>query len=337
MSAMHRPGHPALRPRSFCVVVLAIGLVLFALPYPAPGQAKRMVQVALARAPLAVVGPSIVDFVSDCDEDRRPLSAMLGDDAGREVLDLSAPGQELSDSINLAAATINNASIDTVVLPITFSSSYDWTTPPYRKFLFYKMVTPRFAVYDASDMREFWHGLSGAERRVVGAYTFEGRRYGDYNSISATMFAREKAGARCPEVATHDRDFTRSYFWWTHLAQEENKALYPLVGNLARLLARDGKRLAVVVLPDDLQLLDALQPGWAAAVRDRQRDLVAGLRAVGAPVLDLSADFDEGEFSTEWCACAHLNERGRRHLSRAVTAALATDRGPPTLLGKVSP
>ena len=308
----------------FSLIVITTAIVLYAVPFPSAGMVKRLLQIHSSRATVAIVGPSTIDYVSNCDTDRRTVPAMISELAGRSVLDLSVGGQPLSDSLNLAALSGGAPSITDVVLPIAYPYSDDSTTPAYSRLLIYKALMPRFAVFAAASVRDFWSGLTGKPERVERGYRFEGRSYPDYRKLSAGELAREKSLASCPEVVSHNPAFTRSYFWWGYVEVQENPGLYQLVTALDARLARGGKRLHVVVLPSNLEVLGRFDRSWAGIVRNGEARLVARLTRRGIHVIDLSSGFASNEFSTQWCGCIHLNEKGRLHISEAIAAAVAS-------------
>ena len=311
-----------IRPAAFSLIAVAVGLALYAVPFPPLGTAKRVLLVHSTKAAVAIVGPSTISAVSACDHDRRAVPAMLSDLAGRPVLDLSVGGQPLSDSLNLAAVSGRSPSITDVVLPIAYPYSDDWTTPAYSKLFLYKALVPRFPVFDAASLGDLWAGLTAQPERVERGYRFEGKAYPDYRALAADEFAREKSLATCPEAVTHDPGFTRSYLWWAYVAVGENPGLYDLVAALDRELGRTGRRLHVVLLPNNLDLLGQFDPAWPGAVRNGAAHLVSELERRRVHVVDLSAGFAGDEFSTQWCGCIHLNQAGRLHLAQAVAAAV---------------
>jgi hypothetical protein len=321
-----------LGPAAFCAVLLAVALILFAIPYPPPGDAKRLVQIERTDARIAIVGPSTIFYTSICDQDTRTVPQMLSDYTGLKVLDMSVGGQPLIDSVDLSALASRSGTITDIVLPIAYPQIDDWSTPPYRKMLFFKAAVPGFSVHAAPDFEAFWSGITGKPRRLENGFTFEGTTYPDYRGLTA-KFQTEKDAMRCPEPFTHDLRFTRAYYWWTHIANGTGAQFYDLIGDLGRGLAARGKRLHVVVLPTNRDILASLQPEWPAQVAARQKALVDGLSARGLDVLDLSGQFRAAEFSGQWCACTHLSESGRRHLTQAIAARI----GAPVRSGREEP
>ena len=274
------------------------------------------------RAPIAVVGSSTLVQLSPCDTDRRTVIESLADLTGHDVQDLSIGGQSLSESINLAAiAGLNSANRD-VVLPLAHPYIDDWTTPPFHRLMFFKMMVPQFDVFRAASTTDFLEGFTNQPLKIEQSYTFEGHHYPDYRVLATGTFLNEKQNQTCPEMVTHDWDFSRSYYWWTHVAKQENPSLSPLIGDLADVLGRRGRRLHVVVLPTNLDLLGKFDPEWPKAVLKQQQDLIAELSKRSVDVIDLSQAFSGDEFTTQWCACIHFNQKGRLHLASAIAADL---------------
>jgi len=298
--------------------MLVIGLFLLALPIPEIKDLKLLGRAMSPSSPITLVGPSTIDTVSRCDRDTRTITDLLSAATGARVADLSDPGQPISDAINLAAVAGGAPQVQDVILPIAPAAIDEWTTPSYRKLLAFKAG---FAVFDAASVGDFWSGLSLRPERAQRAYSFGAKIYPDYRTISATQFAREKRLAGCPEALTHDPAFTRSYYWWMYVAQEPNPALYQLVGELSRYLGDRGRRLHVVLLPLNLQLIRTFSPDWARIAAARQAQFAAALTARNVHVVNLSAALTMGQFITPWCACTHLSDQGRS----IVADAVATD------------
>ncbi len=183
-----------------------------------------------------------------------------------------------------------------------------------------------FAVFNAGSLDELWAGLSDRPRRLERAYRFEGKDYPNYQVLAATVFEREKPLERCPKPGEPDAQFTRSYFWWTHVAVQRNESLFDLIADLQATLAAKGKRLHVVLLPANLEVIDKFEPSWRRSVSQRQQHMAFELKRRGVNLIDLSGDFTPEEFSTWWCACIHFNDRGRLHLASAIAADLRPDR-----------
>jgi len=308
---------------AFTLVLLATALILRALPYPRALDIAQFRKIHATSARVAVLGPSTIDGISICDRDRRTIAQMLADTSGEQVVDLSSGGQQVRDGINLAALAARRPSITDVVLAISPTSIEEPTTPPYRKAVMYRTLAPSFNGAAFSTVQDLWHGLSDQPLRPQRAFTFAGRRHGDYRTVSASQFAREYRLQGCPEPATHDPVFTRDYYWWWYVAEGENSALPRLLARLDRDVRQRGKRLHIILLPANLELIARFDPSWPRVVMDRNRRFAASLRHLGVDLLDLSDQFPDAEFMQRWCACTHLAETGRHHVALAIDARLA--------------
>ncbi|MGH6812310.1 MAG: hypothetical protein ACREDM_08200 [Methylocella sp.] len=296
--------------------------MLFALPWPSISLARHVIGVVRSPADVALVGASTIDHVSDCDQDRRNLAVMLGDTAGRNVLDLSDGGQPLWRSINLAALAGRYGHAKDVVLPIEFEGLDVPSVPPYRELLLYKLFNVGFSVFRSESVESFWTGISGQPQMHDRGFTFEGVTYPDYRGISAKWFAREMRAWVCPEQTTVDPAFVRAYYWWLYIAQQTNFHLLDMVGELSAYLVSHQRQLHVVILPTNFELIGQLDASWVAALRSRQDAIAQRLRDQNVDVLNLSESLDSDDFSTRWCACTHFTETGRKKVVAAISEML---------------
>ncbi|GAA0313711.1 hypothetical protein GCM10009087_25070 [Sphingomonas oligophenolica] len=317
------PGRRGISALAFTLVLLATALVLRALPYPRSLDIAQFRKIHATSARIAVLGPSTIDNFSICDRDRRTIPQMMADDSGAGVADISSGGQQVRDAVNLAALAARRPSITDVVLAISPASIDEPTTPPYRKAVLYRMLAPSFNGAAFATVQDLWQGLSDQPLRGQRAFTVAGRRHGDYAAVSAVKFAREYRLQGCPEPATHDVLFTHDYYWWMYVAEGSNSALPRLLARLDGDVRRQGKRLHVVLLPANMELIGRLDPRWPRIVMDRNRRFAATLRHLGIDLLDLSDQLPDAQFMQRWCACTHLAETGRRHVALAIDAHLA--------------
>jgi hypothetical protein len=236
-------------------ILIAIGI--YVLPWPPPLFGRQLISIVRSSADVALLGTSAIDFVAVCDHDRRNLAVMLADTAGRNVLDLSEGGQALWRSINLAALAGRYGGARDIILPITFDGLDDHSTPPYRDLLAYELLDSGFSVFRSDDLRAFWQGFSNQPNRHTRGFMFEGATYPDYRGISAKWFAREARMAKtCPEQTTVDPVFTRAYYWWLYVAQRTHPDLIDMVGELKTNLSAHNRRLHVVLMPTNFDLIE---------------------------------------------------------------------------------
>ena len=314
--------------RGFTMVLLAVALLLLATPYPRSLDVRQLRKVHSTDASIAVTGPSTIDAYSKCDNDRRTVAEMLATATGEKVVNLSSGGQGLSDGINLAGLSGRTPSVTDVVLPISFVSTDESLFPPYRKLLMYRALAPSFNGAAATDIGDLWQGLSNQLPRHFQGFRFENREYGDYQTLTATELSRERSLETCPEGISHNMAFTRAYYWQNYVATGHNSALVPLVARLDADLKARGKRLHVVLLPANVDLIGRFDAGWRTRVEAGERRLAADLSAQRINTIDLSAKFRQAEFIQQWCACPHLNAAGRQRLAAFIADQVRAARRP---------
>jgi hypothetical protein len=306
----------------FVVVALLIAGLMLIVPLPTTSQAGHAWRVHISDAPIVLIGPSTLMYVDKCDRDRRTVAQMLADRSSAHVLDLSQGGQTISDALNVARLTATRPQVRTVIVAIANTYADDPTMPSLRSYMFYSLAQRRPALGGASNLNDFWTGLSGGAdgtaHPVDRAFVFDGMAVPNTRTLISTHMAGEFKRMTCPPVAFHDAAFNRTYYWWTNVARGENPALPSLVGHLARDLASNGKRLIVVLLPFNRDLLAGYSPQWSAITVARQARLAVALRRQGAEVHDLAGRFRGAEFAQIYCGCVHLNEAGRRHLTEEI-------------------
>jgi hypothetical protein len=89
---------------------------------------------------------------------------------------------------------------------------------------------------------------------------------------------------------------------------------------------KKGKRLHVVMLPVNYELLAGFDQSWATRVKHQERRRREDLMRLGVSVLDLTHLLSADQFSTLWCACTHFNESGRRKVVEAISRHLSAPR-----------
>jgi hypothetical protein len=314
-----------ISPVLFSSIVVTVGLLLLVAPFPDTSFLKELAHARLSKAPLSIVGASTIDYVSNCDTDKRNIAEMLRALTGHEVVDLSAGGQLLSDSIDLAAVTGQNPAVREVILPLAYPYIDDWTTPHFRKLPIYKLMAPRFSAFSAPDLWNFWAGFSGESRKIEKAYHFEGKDYPDYRQLATTTFARGKKLETCPEAPSLDSTFTKSYYWWTYVATEGHSGLFTMIPELNRYLLSKGKHLIFVMMPINFEYIAKLDAGWPATIRKGKMELVDFLKEQGVEVIDLSDKLPSGAFTDRWVGPIHFYQNGRLQIAQEIVAKLHSD------------
>ncbi len=314
-----------ITPLIFSCVIITTGLLLFVAPIPNTPFLRQVAQARLGKAPVLIVGPSTIDYVSNCDTDRRNIPDMLRDLTGREVNDLSAGGQLMSDSIDLSAVSAHNPAVRDVILPLAYPYIDDWATPYYRKLPTYKLLAPHFNVLAAPNFWSLWAGLSDQPRRIEKAYNFEGKDYPDYRRLAATIFADGKKRETCPETPSSDLAFTRSYYWWTYVASGDHSSLFGAISDLHRYLLVRGKHLIFVLMPINFEYISKLDPSWPEAIRKSQLDLVDSLKNQGVEVVDLAGELPSSEFTDRWVGPIHFYQTGRLQVAKRIAAKIESN------------
>jgi hypothetical protein len=307
----------------YAAVVLVIGA--FSLVAPIPSGTVRQASLTAVRSSssIAILGPSVVRHTSACDRDHRNLAEMLAASSDRSVNDLSYPGQPLTEAVHLAALEATYGRSTDVVLTVAYDGLSGWPTIPYRDTIFFRLVNPSFALPIDVRMPGAWEGFLDRPRPAELGFEYEGTIYPDQSGIHAKWFEAEKALATCPETITHDWRYLKAYTWLIWVRPQPTPTLVPMLADLDAHLRAKSKKLHVVMLPVNYQVLASFDPNWATVIRERQAREIRKLRRRGVSVLNLSDLVSSDAFSTVWCACTHLNEIGRRKVAEAISQSLS--------------
>jgi hypothetical protein len=255
---------------------------------------------------------------------------MLADASDRSVVDLSYAGQPITVSLYLAAleATYGRAT-DIVIITTSggFRGSFaGWPTVPYRETIFFGLVNPSFGVPIDFRWPGIWDGLLDRPEPSQLGFEYDGVVYPDQRAINAKWLEAEKARQTCPEAITHDWEFLKAYTWRTGVQPESHPAMPSLVARVNAYANKKGKRLHVVMLPVNYELLAGFDQSWATRVKHQERRRREDLMRLGVSVLDLTHLLSADQFSTLWCACTHFNESGRRKVVEAISRHLSAPR-----------
>jgi hypothetical protein len=269
-----------------------------------------------------VLGNSVVDHVSKCDQDRRSLPELIAEATGMKTLDLSYPGQALEESLNLGALALKVKSVSQLILFASITGFTDHDTLDLQSVLFFRAVGNSFAANEVVPRLQRGVLIFPAVQPRHRPFGYDGTGYPDYNGVAAQYFEREQHAMACPETRGNDDRFIEAYFW--------NNIVRPVpwlpnVSDVARLQVmarRSDKPLTIVLLPTDFPDLAAVNPRLAADAMGRRSELVAALKREDLDILDASDIIDAEGFSDRFCACGHLTERGRRALFAALRSRL---------------
>jgi hypothetical protein len=279
-----------------------------------------------SRADVAMVGNSVMSHASKCDARSEGIAALLAERRGRDVLDLSIPGQLPEEELNLAALALRNPGVRQIVVPMSLADLGDWDTLSLQALLFWRSVNP------ALPGPSLWgrvgpYLLTGPPIASREGFNWEGMKaevgHPGYDAIKE-HFTLEKQKMGCPENDGFDADFNRAYYENQYVQLPIRRENLDVMGAFASQARARGVRVIWPFLPINLELMQRLQPSAAAAARARVKQLIAALATRDIRVLDLSELVPNDEFADRWCACGHLLLAGRQRVANAEHAALAS-------------
>jgi hypothetical protein len=316
----------------FLVTFALVAVVTFCLPI----DAKRtpLLAKALVSSPkVSVVGNSVLSHTSKCDQDGRSLVGMLANDLRQPILDLSFRGQSLSEATNLAAASLKNPHIQTVILPVSLFELVEWDTDPIRTYALFKLINPALDAASLVERMKSPGRFSGEASGLEAAFDYNGIHYPDYDGIKLQYFNYERDVMHCPENDGANLKFVAAnyhHLFFEFPILDKDLSLISSVGQAA---ARRGKSLLVVILPIDYELIAKLSIPGINGLHEKVNRVVQILRGTGLNVVDLSATLPDSDFADRWCACGHLLETGRigtaekivQHISKPAQDVAAYD------------
>jgi hypothetical protein len=299
------------------------GCFVFLAPFPDNNANLLNRTASIARAHLggrksiAVFGNSVIDALSRCDRDRRTLLEMIADASSRHSIDLSYGGQTISEELNLSSAALRAPGIDELVVFISTTSLADYDAIDLRSALFFRLFgTPLFS-NDFLARLSRGVGLTGVVHRFE-PFEYKGRSYPDYDGVKNRYFVKERQYTACPERQGEDLGFIEAYYY-RNLA--EPNIWQQNVIDLS-ILAKDAldrrKRLVFVLSPINFGDMEALDPELAKAARRRRDQVLALADANNISIIDATEVAQADDFADRYCACGHLNERGRAALIDAI-------------------
>lgn len=277
-------------------------------------------------AGLGVSGNSVASHVSNCDVDKRPLSAMLAMDTRQRESDLSFPGQGLDQGINFAALAVNNPRIEKVVVLISLAQVEYRRRQDLRSDVFFRLAAGDYQVNDLGPRIRRLQPITSGLVRQEDPFTYGGKSYPDYEGVKQRYMLPEREAMRCPETLGQDRAFIEALYWNYYLREPLSPAYLTDLATLSRKSQMAAKPVLFVLMPINLEDVSNLNPDLAAGIRAR-RDLFLALSAkAGVPILDLSEYLPASAFADRWCGCGHLVESGRKTLSARIATAMESTR-----------
>jgi hypothetical protein len=314
------------RQNSLLLAVLIIFVVAYFTPVPSRATLGSVWDIWKTRGPapkakIAAVGNSVVRHVSKCEQDKRSIAEITSDALAQPILDLSYGGQTFLEMINYAAIALKSPQFENVIVFLSLSSLKASNDADLQTLMFFRAAVGPFAANDIpTRLERQWN------RRDDGGdpFTYKGTHYPAYEEIKRTFFAFEKASMPCPEQMGQNRAFIEAYYWNALVR------LPLLESNISDLKALQqdaeahGKRVIVVVLPDNLEDIESLDGALAREARSTANASIALMEKAGVH-FSRTPEINASQFADRWCACGHLGEQGRQIV--ATQAALELQRG----------
>jgi hypothetical protein len=280
-----------------------------------------------ARLPDQVIvmyGNSVNRHVSKCDADRRTLPEMIGSLAGTPVVDISKGGMSIAEYRDVNAWIAGKARPRIVIAPlmIDMTRAYGYSAPD---------LIGRHLIYSALALKwphripDLLVGDGGARHVSAERLTYNGRYYGNGPEIQANFYSKEKALAPCPEIDGVDLEFVRFSHWRASQAISTTSRFTEEVDALIRQVTQVQSKILFVLMPENVTLFDASLDRMEQAHRMQVwKWMVDEFSTRGALFMDLSRLVPRDEFVDRWCACGHLDDRGRMRVAREIASAIKT-------------
>lgn len=300
---------------------IVLFVVAAVLAFVAPG--REIVPLAKSRlngAHVMVLGNSAITHRSKCDSDQRTIPAMMADESGFTVTDLSTPGQLIDQSVNIAGAGLSNPNLRRIVLTFSLFDLADYDTTPLQEALLHRTWNRQLT---QSNLLERVTAQGSAMPLLVGrtpgsraAFEYKSEHYPEYEGIKRNYFVREKAAMKCPEHDGYDPKFVEAFHAFQYTRLPMHSQLVTLIGRLEREARRSGVKLDVALLPINVELMARMEPALVADLKVRVARVSRALEQQGVTLTDLSAIASNDEFADRWCACGHLLSAGRLKVAR---------------------
>ena len=308
-----------MKAAAFIATSLIVAAAVFLFPISRRRDLNLLIGIARNKAPLVITGNSAAVTASRCDSSASNILELLSAKLHRDHLNLAFPGQTLTESANLAGLAMRTAATTDVIALVSYFELQDWDNLDLQQYVFYRLANPSLHAEPLLGRLLSGRAVIGAPHLRTQPFEYEGQKYENYDLLSGTLFEAERNAMPCPENDGLNQDFVTAYYYQQYQHYPPNLQNVELLASLGRVAIAAGKRLWIVIMPIDYQLLDRLGPSAADLVQQRSLDVVRSLRGRGLTVVDLSESLGNAAFGDRWCACGHLQLTGRE----AVAAALA--------------
>lgn len=314
-----------LPPWAFLGICAIVAVSTFFFPFGTWRDFKILGLASFGQAAVVLTGDSVIKHYSICDADRRYVSEIVSGNAALPLQDLSYGGQSIIEQLAYLGAASNNQSARTLVLTVALTDFLRVVRPSLRRRELFAIVSPANEIADGPAATRLSDLVLGGD--LPFDFDYDGEHFPSYDYIKRRYLGVEQSHASCPEADAWDRRFLKAYYYGTYVHGDLDDRH---VGEMARLDAHArarGKRLMVVVKPMDIALIEQMDAAWARSVRARMALMVDRMRQAGLEVTDLSESLPSEDFADRWCACGHLQERGRQKFGEAIARALRKSSG----------
>jgi hypothetical protein len=307
------------------VLLLLIFFLVYLAPIPGSTVASNAARLLFSsqRDSVVIAGNSVVDHVSRCASDKRRIPALIRDELGRGVIDVSSPGQPEAESLNYLAFALRHSKASSVVLfvPARFQS---FSLPDLQTQEFF-YLTASSAFGDNSLTQRTHAGvplLGGINTNFSPPFTYNHVNYPNYDGIKDIYLTRELEEMSCPETLGNDRQFIEAYYWESYLARPVRNENISGLKELQQIAIDTHKTLIILLEPVDFDDVESLSLKLAEAMRAQIRSNVKLLQQANVQFLDLTESMHADDFSDRYCACGHLSSKGARAVAERVSALL---------------
>ena len=306
-----------LRPSFLLLIFLAVAASVAAVASQAFGfnyiDLGHVAKAIVHRHDVLMVGNSVIQGVSKCDDDERSIAEMTSSALAAPVLDFSRGGMQLHEELALIRSSVMGQNGRVIVLPLAVAD---------------QLLAARAPTVG----RQAWLGhltKKAMPPPPAAPTTYKGIRYGTYPEFSAKYFTVEKASTQCPEVRVSNPDFV-TFMYWLNFARHDDYASgqAELIEQFKAIQA-SGNILVVAIFPYNWKMVADHFGQEAVAKIDRH---VAQVRATlgdhGIRVVDLSKALAPTDFTDIWCACGHLNQHGRMTVAQSLAGEIKAASSP---------
>jgi hypothetical protein len=298
----------------YLVTLSTVSMLAFLLLLPAsslkPIDIELLFRAQVSKSNLFIYGNSVLKTSSKCDDTVDTVANFIEQDTSIKPFDLSRGGMRLG---NMLASAQTLASLSpkgsTFLFPISLEiGSLNVARDTHHISAFLKKNNKLFDTNPVIDLNS--------------VKTYEGIYYGNYANFSQKFFNQEKGNADCPDRTGHDLNFVK-YMYYRNFVQQETSDLLQFheIREQLKSIGAKGQRVILILMPINYDDIRTLHGDFSARLVERRVKHIKEQLEEFTP-LDLSGSVPGAGFTDRWCACGHLNQYGRRIVSKNITKAL---------------